>query len=95
MGSMAILVAIERGRSMTEHRPYTPQQILRLEKQGKFPKRIKGGERRVVWRLDEVMAWREQNSRKGSDTVAARIKKHLVRVVTFFLGKTWGTSRQR
>ena len=75
--------------------PYTTQHILRLEKQGKFPKRIKVGERRVLWRSEEVMAWREQKSRKGSDMVAARIRNHLVRVVTFFLGKIWGTSRQR
>jgi len=80
---------------MTEHLPYTPQHILRLEKQGKFPKRIKVGERRVVWRSDEVMAWREQKSSQGSDTVAARIRKHLVQVLTFFLSKTWGTLQQR
>ncbi len=66
---------------------YTAQHILRLEKKGKFPKRIKVGERRVVWRSDEVMAWREQKSRKGSDTVAARIRKHLVQVLMFFLVK--------
>ena len=71
--------------------PYTPQHILRLEKKGKFPKRIKVGERRVVWRWNEVLAWREQKSRKGGDTIAARIRKHLV----FVLGKIWGTSRQR
>ena len=64
---------------------YTPQHILRLEKKGKFPKRIKVGERRVVWRSDEVMAWHEQKSRKGSDTVATRIRRHLVQVLTFFL----------
>ena len=51
--------------------PYTPQHILRLEKKGKFPKRIKVGERRVGWWLHEVMAWLDQKSRKVSDTVAA------------------------
>ena len=75
--------------------PYTPQHILRLEKKGKFPARITFGERRVGWLSHEVLAWREQKSRKGSDTVAARIRKYLVQVVTFFLGKIWGTSRQR
>ena len=80
---------------MTEHLPYTPQYILRLEKKGKFPKRIKVGERRVVWRSEEVLAWHEQKSSQGSDTVAARIRKRLVQVLTFFLGKIWGTSRQR
>ncbi len=44
--------------------PYVPQHILRLEKKGKFPKRIKVGERRVGWWLHEVMAWLEQKSGK-------------------------------
>ena len=74
---------------------YTAQNILRLEQQGKFPKRIKVGERRVVWRSDEVLAWREQKSRKASDTIAARVRKRLMQAVTFFLGKIWGTSLQR
>ena len=51
--------------------PYTPQHILRLEKQGKFPKRIKVGERRVGWWLHEVMAWLEQKSGKDGDRDAA------------------------
>jgi Prophage CP4-57 regulatory protein (AlpA) len=66
---------------------YTAQHILRLEKKGKFPKRIKIGERRVVWSLPEVLAWREQRSSKGSDTVAARIRKPLRQVLTLFLRK--------
>jgi prophage regulatory protein len=67
--------------------PYTPQHILRLEKKGQFPQRIKFGEGRVRWWLHEVMAWREQKGRKGSGTVAARIRKHLVQVLTFILVK--------
>ena len=51
--------------------PYTPQHILRLEKQGKFPKRIKVGERRVGWWLHEVMAWLEQKSGKDGERDAA------------------------
>ena len=51
--------------------PYTPQHILRLEKQGKFPKRIKVGERRVGWWLHEVMAWLEQKSVKTGEAVPA------------------------
>ena len=50
--------------------PYTPQHILRLEKKGKFPKRINVGERRVGWWLHEVMAWLEQKSGKGGEPVA-------------------------
>jgi prophage regulatory protein len=37
--------------------PYTPQHILRLEKRGKFPKRIQIGARRVGWYLADVEAW--------------------------------------
>ena len=37
--------------------PYTPQHILRLEKQGKFPRRIRIGARRVGWWLHEILAW--------------------------------------
>jgi prophage regulatory protein len=37
--------------------PYCPQHILRLEKVGKFPPRIKIGKRRVGWWLHEVLAW--------------------------------------
>ena len=51
--------------------PYCPQHILRLEKKGKFPKRIKVGERRVGWWLHEVMAWLDQKSGKVGETVAA------------------------
>jgi prophage regulatory protein len=34
--------------------PYTPQHILRLEKKGKFPKRIRVGENRVAWLLSDI-----------------------------------------
>ena len=37
--------------------PYTPQYILKLEKKGKFPRRIQIGPRRVGWRLSDVEAW--------------------------------------
>lgn len=40
--------------------PYTPQHILRLEKQVKFPKRIPIGARRVGWYLHEVLDWIEK-----------------------------------
>lgn len=48
--------------------PYTPQHISRLEKAGKFPKRIRIGERRVGWWLHEIMAWIDQ---RRSETVVA------------------------
>lgn len=37
--------------------PYTGQHILRLEKAGKFPRRIRVGPNRVAWLLSEVEAW--------------------------------------
>ena len=37
--------------------PLSPQHILRLEKQGRFPKRIQIGARRVGWRLSDVEQW--------------------------------------
>ena len=50
--------------------PYTPQHILRLEKKGKFPKRINVGERRVGWWLHEVMVWLEKESGRDGEPVA-------------------------
>ena len=67
--------------------PFTPGHILRLERQGKFPQRIKLVEGRVGWSLHEVLAWREQKSREGSGTVAARMRKPLVQILTFLLVK--------
>lgn len=37
--------------------PYCPQHILRLEKKGKFPRRIQIGPRRVGWYLTDIKAW--------------------------------------
>jgi prophage regulatory protein len=45
--------------------PYTPQHILRLEKKGRFPKRIQVGANRVAWLLTEIERW-------VADRVAAR-----------------------
>lgn len=35
-------------------------QILRLEKKGKFPNRIRLGHRTVVWDKDEINSWIEE-----------------------------------
>ena len=43
--------------------PYTPQHILRLEKQGKFPRRIRIGDRCVGWYLTDVEAWLAERAR--------------------------------
>ena len=44
-------------RELRQIVPYSPQHILRLEKQGKFPKRIQIGARRVGWYLSDIEAW--------------------------------------
>ena len=36
---------------------YSPQHIARLEKAGRFPKRIRLGQNRVAWLLSEVEDW--------------------------------------
>ena len=50
-----IIRAAERRRRV----PFSDMHIWRLEQAGKFPKRIKFGERRVGWDLDEIIAWIE------------------------------------
>lgn len=37
--------------------PYTPQHVLRLEKAGKFPRRMQLGANRVGWRVIDIEAW--------------------------------------
>ena len=37
--------------------PYTPQHILRLEKAGRFPRRIRLGQNRIGWRLIDIEDW--------------------------------------
>lgn len=37
--------------------PYTAQHIYRLERAGRFPRRLKIGENRVAWRLTDIEAW--------------------------------------
>ena len=37
--------------------PFTRQHVLRLEKAGKFPRRMRIGARRVGWLLSEIEAW--------------------------------------
>ena len=44
-------------RELCQIVPYTPQHILRLEKAGKFPRRVQVGPNRVAWLESEVEAW--------------------------------------
>jgi prophage regulatory protein len=50
-------------KELREIVPYSPQHILRLEKKGQFPKRIRIGERRVGWRLSEIETWLAERPR--------------------------------
>jgi prophage regulatory protein len=50
--------------------PYTMQHVLRLEKRGKFPRRLQIGPRRVGWYLAEIEAWLEARSRGPCRTFA-------------------------
>jgi len=52
-----VLPRVVTRRELRQIVPFSPQHILRLEKQGKFPKRIKIGARRVGWYLSDVEAW--------------------------------------
>jgi len=37
--------------------PYTAQHIYRLERAGKFPRRVRVGENRVAWRQIDIEEW--------------------------------------
>jgi prophage regulatory protein len=52
-----IVVRIVSKRQLKEMVLYSPQHIARLEKAGKFPKRVQLGPNRVGWVEDEVLDW--------------------------------------
>ena len=47
-------------RQLREVVLYSPQHIARLEKAGKFPKRVKLGLARVGWIESEVLEWLQE-----------------------------------
>jgi prophage regulatory protein len=49
--------------------PYSKMHIDRLEKAGEFPRRIKLGAGRVVWKQSEILAWVE--SKRAEQQAAA------------------------
>lgn len=57
-------------KDLKEMVPYSSQHILRLEKAGRFPRRIQLGERRVGWRLTDIERWLEE--RVAASTTADR-----------------------
>ena len=50
--------------------PYTRQYVLKLEKAGKFPRRIVVGANRVGWLLSEVEDWINQRVAERDHRVA-------------------------
>lgn len=51
--------------------PYSKMHIDRLEKRGEFPKRIKLGAGRVVWRQSDILAWLESKRDGAAQRSAA------------------------
>ena len=52
-----IVMRIVSKRQLKEMVLYSPQHIARLEKAGRFPKRVQLGPNRVGWVEDEVLDW--------------------------------------
>ena len=55
--------------------PYTRQHVLKLEKAGRFPRRLSVGANRIGWLLSEIEAWiedriAERDGRQVRDHVA-------------------------
>lgn len=55
-----IVMRILSKRQLKELVLYSPQHIARLEKVGKFPKRIRLGPNRVGWVEREVLDWLDE-----------------------------------
>ncbi len=66
MQTLSLPDRIISSRERRQMIPYSDMHILRLEKQGKFPRRIKLGPGRVGWRLSECMAWIEERAKESS-----------------------------
>ncbi len=55
-----IVMRILSKRQLKEMVLYSPQHVARLEKAGKFPKRIQLGPNRVGWVENEVLDWLQE-----------------------------------
>ena len=55
-----IVMKLLSKRQLKEMVLYSPQHIARLEKAGKFPKRVPLGPNRVGWVEEEVLDWLQQ-----------------------------------
>ena len=56
----SIVMRILSKRQLKEMVLYSPQHVARLEKAGKFPKRVQIGSNRVGWVEDEVLDWLQE-----------------------------------
>ena len=52
--------------------PYSRSHIWRLEREGKFPRRIKLGANRVAWAADEIQEWITSRIRARDDARQGR-----------------------
>lgn len=50
-------------RKLHELVPYSDAHLLRLEKSGCFPRRVKLGANRVGWLLSEILSWINERKR--------------------------------
>ena len=59
--------------------PFPRVHLGRLEKAGRFPRRLKIGERRVAWRLSDVLQWIEDRAeeRDGAKPGSSHSSAHL------------------
>ncbi len=55
-----IVMRLLSKRQLKEMVLYSPQHIARLEKAGKFPKRVRLGQNRVGWVETEVLDWLQE-----------------------------------
>ena len=46
-------------KTLKEMQPYSRQHVARLEKEGRFPKRVIFSPNRVGWVYDEIIKWLE------------------------------------
>ena len=58
-------------RDLKELVLYSPQHIARLEKAGKFPKRVQLGPNRVGWVESEVLDWLTERMSLRSDQTSS------------------------
>ena len=66
---MALLADCDRIVSSKERRqlvPYSDMHIWRLERAGKFPRRLRLGPNRVGWSLHEIREWIEERKEERS-----------------------------